>query len=421
MRKGSGRDALIVLVGSAGAQTISLAVAPLLTRIYTPEQFGGYALFLSITAILGTISCGRYELAIPIPAKDESALLLLGLCFLLSFLVAFISYVPFWLWGESVAKTLNASHIESLLWLIPIASLCIGISTATRYWLLRRKEFFATSKNAIARSALTSAFSLGLGIIGETRYGLIGGMMIGVLAATAIQVWPLIGTLRGIFKPDLWRKLKLQASEHRGFPLYSLASALVETGASQIPNFFLASIFGATPLGQFALATRVSALPLSIISSSIADVFRQRASETYRNKGECRELYITTLQKLALYGIPSFAFVGLSAPLAFSTIFGSEWIQSGEIVQILSIMLCLRFISSPLSVMFYIAEKQAADLVVQLLLFVSITMSFVAIAKFNFSLYAAIVIYATIYTVKYSTELYLSYIYANGKDSDRNS
>ena len=64
------RNILTLMTGTTIAQAIPIAISPILTRIYTPEDFGIFAIFLAITLIIGSIANGRYELAIMIPKKD---------------------------------------------------------------------------------------------------------------------------------------------------------------------------------------------------------------------------------------------------------------------------------------------------------------------------------------------------------------
>ncbi|MEA1954756.1 MAG: hypothetical protein U9O24_10240 [Campylobacterota bacterium] len=66
------RNVLTLMTGTTIAQAIPIAISPILTRIYTLEDFGIFALFIAITAIFGSIANGRYELAIMLPKKDNN-------------------------------------------------------------------------------------------------------------------------------------------------------------------------------------------------------------------------------------------------------------------------------------------------------------------------------------------------------------
>ena len=68
------RNVLTLMTGTTIAQAIPIAISPILTRLYTPKDFGVLALFVAITSIFGSIANGRYELAIMLPKKDEDAI-----------------------------------------------------------------------------------------------------------------------------------------------------------------------------------------------------------------------------------------------------------------------------------------------------------------------------------------------------------
>ena len=65
------RNVITLITGTAIAQAIPIAISPVLTRIYSPDDFGVFALYLSITSIIAIVATGRYELAITLPAKNE--------------------------------------------------------------------------------------------------------------------------------------------------------------------------------------------------------------------------------------------------------------------------------------------------------------------------------------------------------------
>ena len=68
------KNVFTLLSGATIAQIITLIAIPILTRIYTPEDFGYIAIYLSIANIVAAISTGRYELSIMLPEKRIEAL-----------------------------------------------------------------------------------------------------------------------------------------------------------------------------------------------------------------------------------------------------------------------------------------------------------------------------------------------------------
>src|SRR6056300_1116690 len=81
------RSVFTLMIGSTLAQAIPIAITPVLTRLYTPEDFGLLALFIAMISILSSIVNGQYEQAIILPKKEEDAIniaalsLLIAICF----------------------------------------------------------------------------------------------------------------------------------------------------------------------------------------------------------------------------------------------------------------------------------------------------------------------------------------------------
>jgi O-antigen/teichoic acid export membrane protein len=71
------------MTGTAIAQAIPIGISPILTRIYTPDNFGVFAIFFSITTIFGTIASARYELAVMLPEREEDAINIFALGFII--------------------------------------------------------------------------------------------------------------------------------------------------------------------------------------------------------------------------------------------------------------------------------------------------------------------------------------------------
>ena len=84
------RNVLTLMTGTTIAQAIPIAITPILTRIYTPEDFGVFAIFIAITSIFSVIVNWRYDIAIMLPKKDEEAINILALGFIISCIISLI-------------------------------------------------------------------------------------------------------------------------------------------------------------------------------------------------------------------------------------------------------------------------------------------------------------------------------------------
>ena len=87
------QNVLTLMTGTTLSQAIPIAISPILTRIYKPEDFGIYAIFIAIITILGTIVSGRYELAIMLPKSDENAMNIFALGILITLLMTLLTTI----------------------------------------------------------------------------------------------------------------------------------------------------------------------------------------------------------------------------------------------------------------------------------------------------------------------------------------
>ncbi len=67
-----GRAVAVLVTGTAFGQLIVLAASPLVTRLYTPADFGVLGVFSAFLGILGIAVTLRYELAIPLPRTTRA-------------------------------------------------------------------------------------------------------------------------------------------------------------------------------------------------------------------------------------------------------------------------------------------------------------------------------------------------------------
>src|SRR5690606_28082706 len=127
------RNILTLLTGSTLAQAIPIAITPILTRIYTPSDFGVFAIFLAITTILGSIANGRYELAIILPEKEGDAIniAVLGIA-ICGAIFAFLLLLVI-LFNNQIVTLLGIEEIGGWLYLVPFSVLFIGIFNILNY------------------------------------------------------------------------------------------------------------------------------------------------------------------------------------------------------------------------------------------------------------------------------------------------
>lgn len=405
------KNILTILTGSSIAQLIPLLVSPLLTRIYSPEDFGIFALYLSVLMIISSVATGRYEMAIMLAKDEEEVAAIVRVIILIMFSFSTVVLLIVFLCSHTISIQLGNEKLESWLYFMPLSIISVGTYQTLNYLLIRYKYFKTVSTNKVFATTTNSSFQVYIGFVFETALG----FLIGRLFANAIAIIFIIKeqTIRNI----LFKRGSLNLSEvlikHKNFPLYDVPSTLVNTCSSQIPLIIISKYFSLQMLGIYSLMNKVVLMPITIISKSVQDVFKQKASEEYNNSGNCFVLYKLTLKKLVLLGILPFSTLAMFGPELFSFVFGEKWRVAGTFSQILAPLMFLKFIVSPLSYTFYIAQKQKIDLIGQVFIFV-LTIGSMVIGVYYNSIYVALSYYCIFVSLMYTIYLCLSYQYSKG-------
>jgi len=389
-------DVLKLVTGTAIAQAIAILASPILTRLYGPEAFGLFAIFTSITSIIGVIACMRYELAIMLPQKDEDAINLLGLSILMVVVITIFTAVIIVFGGGLIIDILQAPGLENYLWLVPPFVFSSGVFLALNYWNSRTRQFGRLSVARVTNSIATTSVQLGAGFSGFTSGGsLIGAGLTCSFVSTGVlggQIWRDDGAK---FRNSIsWQGIIEGMKRYKKFPLIDSGSALLNTISWQLPALLLSAFFSPVIVGFYALGMRVLQTPMSLIGGAIAQVFFQRGVKAY-HQNNLSIIVADIFEVLLKIGVFPMLILLISGWDLFIVIFGYSWGEAGIYAQLLSIWAIFWFISSPLSTILSITEKLKTGLILTILnistRFISLFIGgilgdvFLAIALFSFS------------------------------------
>jgi len=359
------RNVLTLMTGTTIAQAIPIAISPILTRIYTPEDFGMFALYMSVASILSVVATGRYELAIMLPKKDEDAINIVALSIAISFLVSFIALLIVFFFNAQITQLLGSPEISSWLYFIPISVFLTGIYQSFNYWSNRKKQYKRLATSRVIQSGITATSNLGMGFGGLGSSGLILSGVLGQGVATAI-----LGKM--IWEEDKYRLKKIQRlkifaliKKYKKLPLLNLPNALIDGVRLSGINILIAKFFTTAVLGQFSLAWKMVQTPMSLIGGSLSQVFFQKVSSA--KKSDLSLIVRKFIIKSFFIATPIFLTIYFFSVDIFIFIFGEKWKLAGESASVLSPWLFLNFISSPISTIFIVLNKQEVLLLVAIL------------------------------------------------------
>ncbi len=361
-RGGAGQQMISVLTGTGLAQLITLFSAPILTRIYAPDQYGVYSTVAGICAISAVGATGRYESCIIIPKGEREATACLKLALVTSGIVSIGLLLLTVIAGEAILRILGLSLDYGLLYAVPLYTLFSGAYQAGYSWLVRTGRFPAISVGRISAAAVSALVTLGIGSQYPQAPGLVAGLLAGQAVACILFLRrvdkKVLGMLGDVTKATMWST----AIRFRRFPLYAVPADLCNAASQQLPAILLLSQFGPGAAGLYALTQRLLNLPISLLSSSILDVFKKRAAHELSARGECRGIFLKTSFSLSALAVIPLLLILFAAPSVFRIAFGPEWAKAGVFAQILAPMFFFRFVASPLTCLLHLTERQSLDL-----------------------------------------------------------
>jgi O-antigen/teichoic acid export membrane protein len=355
------------------AQAISVLVVPVLARLYSPAAFGTAAVFAAILFVVSTIACLRYELAIMLPEQDEDAINVLALSLLVALLLMALCALVVLPAHQPIAHFLNAPDLAPYLWLLPPALFTSGAFQALTYWNSRTRHFNRLSVARVASVATSKGSQMALGAGGFASAGaLIASDVAGsaVIAATlGGQVWR--DTSRLFMHHTRLERILSMLQRYRKFPLVDSWGTLINRTSQQLPVFVLALFFSQAIVGYYILVYRLVQLPMTLIGTSLVQVFFERTSRIRENPHELASVAMQTFQGLVALSLGPTLIITITGNDVLALVLGREWVESGIYLQILAPWMFFLFISAPLSVVFMVVERQEQLLIFHVLIFVT--------------------------------------------------
>ena len=363
------RYVTVLVSGSFLAQVILVAVQPLLSRIYSPKDVGGFALFSSVLSVVSVIATMRYEYAIMLPSENETerSKVLLGMTLLLTLVTCFAVLIGLGGAERWIFPLMGTFAPGKWIWLLPVSLLVVGWYQAFYFWGLRCKKFKTLSFVNFLRSASTAIVQVGNGEIGVHTIGLILGQLLGQFTAVCTLLMSERQWLKMVRFRSSWPiKLKQEAIRYRQFPLFSAPQTLINAVSQNIPVFLLGDFFSSTVVGYYALAYRLLQLPTNIVGDSIREVFYQQSSEVSKNKYSVYLMLKRTTLWLAIVGFIPFLILIFFGPQLFSIVLSNKWLPSGFYARILAIASYMSFINIPSVVLINIYNLQKFHMIYEI-------------------------------------------------------
>lgn len=338
------RSVAVVTSGTAAAQAITLAVTPLLTRLYTPEAIGVLGTFTALVTVAGVVAALRLDLAVVVPAHEPTA----RSVFLAGMAVVAATTAITALVASAYASGFGASPgAAALAGFAPLAVGATGAFQLAAQWLARHGAFAPLARANVVRTTVASSVQLVGGLVAAGPAALVLGKTAGQVAAAAHA---LRAALRGaplmrstsLSPADAWREVVA----HRNFTLFGTIQAFVNSVNQSLPVLLLAALYEPAAVGFYVMANRVLALPIQLVGQSLRQVIYPRLSRDLPLGRARRTARIATLG-LAALTVPAMVAVWLVGETAFAWALGPAWATAGIYAGYTVVWLAAAFINIP--------------------------------------------------------------------------
>jgi len=356
-RGSAARDVAILTLGTVIAQIVTMAATPLLSRLYSPSEFGLLAVFLAVVSVGATLVTLRYESSILVPKENtESASLVLLSLFLgggLSLTLAVLGALT----PVEVLKTIGLGALGDWVPIAFLTAAATAVFVVMQSWMNRQKKYMQMAGLRVGQSIGLAGLAIALDLL-DIENGLLIAQVCASVCLCFAAIW--LGRSAAL----LWQTshVKAVAVVHKNAPRYMLPAALLDVVSLQMPVVLIAAWFGAGEAGQFSMAWRLLMLPMALVGGAIGQVFMQRFSNLVTSPMLAGDLIKRSWLILLLIGFLPFLSMFLFGDIVFYIFLGDEWSGSGEVAKVLAPMAFAMFVSSPTSGAFIILGIQKYSL-----------------------------------------------------------
>lgn len=349
------RHITVLISGTAVAQMVALAASVITARLFTPETFGQFAIYGSLVSIVVTIASLRMDLTIVLPDSDDEARRIAKVATVSNVIAAAMASLLAFLLHDVIISAYGSKELATWLPLLGLSVFFLAQVTVLQYWFNRKQDYRTISLNRVQQMVGSSGGQVAAGAVGATS---LPGLILGTVVGPAFAFFNLRRKSRELLAPipdgvpsgtDLLKR-------YRRMPLLNLPNALIDgIRLNGIP--LLIGLVALDTVGQFNRAWTILQVPIGLMNSAISQVFFQKLSRV--QPGEMYPLVKSTVIRSLLITVVPFGTIYLVSPWFFLFLFGDQWDLAGDIARALTPWLAMQLVTSPISTIFVVTDKQA--------------------------------------------------------------
>ncbi len=374
-----------------------LVVTPILSRLYTPEDYGDWGLFASFLSIILSFIFLSYESTIIKSNNNDEVSNILCLCLILLIigiiLVGCVFFIGNYLGIQLFTNFPCLSLLFLLLFMNGINTICVNLAN-------REKIYGKIAISNVINGLSQAIFRILLGLFPIVAYGLI----VGNVVAQIIPLIFLLYYLKILYDRKFWYNVNLKsvllvARRYKKFPLYDAPARLIEFSLPNLALIILTIFCSKEKVGCYSMVAQFVLMPLMMVGSAMANVY-------YREISECgidRNIIALSTKRVA-----KIAFSLSFLPLLFLTfggdkllvfLLGEQWEIAGKMALCMVIYSIPVILSEPLLPIFRAFEAQDKRFRLNCLCII-ISLGGLAISLYsNNNIYLSLIVYSALLAI----------------------
>ena len=339
---------------SAGiVTTLQFITFAILARLLSPSDFGLLGMIMVVIGFAQAFSDMGISNAI-IHRQDATREQLSSL-YWLNIISGIVVFFVLCASTPLVVGFYREPRLSYLLYLTALIFLITPFGQQFQSLLQKELKFDGLAKIDVTSAVVNSIVAIGLALDGFGVYALILGQLSAMTSKSVLLCcmgWPR-------WRPSL-HFAKHDLKGYISFGLYQMGDRTINYLNSNLDYLLIGSMLGAKALGYYTLAYNLIIIPSSMINPVITKVAFPVFSKIQNETDKLRKGYLSVLQLLSTVNFPIMIGLAVVAPVAVPIIFGTQWLPSIFLVQILTIVGLLRSTGNPVGAL--LLAKGRADL-----------------------------------------------------------
>ncbi|HHV8948747.1 TPA: type 8 capsular polysaccharide synthesis protein Cap8K [Staphylococcus aureus] len=399
-------DSFLMILSSGIAQVILIITTPIITRLYSPAEFGEFTIFSNIAMILIPIINARYDLLIVNAKNDRNANILSQISFLISLLILLI-LIPLF----AISAWLYPNFILDFIFII-IMLFLVSLTNIFTNYLNKERKYKVLSLINVFRAGSMALLQIIFGLLALGSLGLIIGFSLSYIAGITLGYKTFKKHFNIVKDKEETKELFL---ENKNQLVYSTPSILLNSLSFSVVVFFIGILYTNTEVGIYGMAIRVLGIPVTIISLGLSKIFMQQANDYYIEHGNFRNLLLKFSSTLVIVSIILYVPLYLFSEELVNILLGHGWVDAIIVIKIVIPLFVIRLIVSTVSLSVIVLQKQQLELILQALFLIGTTATFVISKMLNLTFLNFVSINTVILIVSYMIFFIALYYFAKNR------